>query len=446
MRYSLVVLVISLLLVGMLFAIANRKLTTPAYVKQEDVHTVREVDQFTTMSDEEIVDMLEEKAFRYFLDNYNHASGLILDRASNFEEIEKDYTVASIAAVGFALTAFPIGEIRSWISREEAYERTLKTLKFFRDEMYNNRGFYYHFIDVRTGERVWNSEVSSIDTALFLAGALFAGAYYAGTEVAEIAEELYRRVDFQWMLTDGGTRPNAQTLNMGWTPERGFLPYRWNSYSELMILYLLAIGSPTHPIPPETWDAWTRPKYTYKGHTAISGDLPLFVHQYSHLWVDFRGLRDRYVDYFENSVQATLINRVFAHDHQGHFKTFQEFWGLSASDGPNGYQAYAPVLWRTDGTVCLSAALASIIFTPEIVLTDLRRWLSSEHLPRIWGRYGFVDAFNLDRSWWDTDAIGITQGALLLALENYRSGMIWRYFKGIPYIQEAMRAVGFYKH
>ena len=400
-------------------------------------------DQLASTSNEELLNLLEERAFRYFLDNYDPDTGLVPDRASNFEEIPKDYTVASIAAVGFALAAFPIGEVRGWITREEAYQRVLKTLKFFRDQMENHNGFYFHFIDVRTGERVWNSEVSSIDTALFLAGALFARAYYAGTEVAEIAEELYRRIDFPWMLTHGGTRPHSRTLNMGWTPERGFLPYRWDRYSELMILYLLAIGSPTHPIPPETWDAWARPAYSYKGHTAISGDLPLFVHQYSHLWVDFRELRGRYADYFENSVQATLINRTFAQDHQGRFRTFREFWGLSASDGPKGYRAYAPVLWRTDGTVCLSAALASIIFTPEIVLADLRRWLSSEHLPRIWGRYGFVDAFNLDQDWWDTDVIGITQGALLLAIENHRSGLIWRHFMSIPYIQEAMRAVGF---
>ncbi len=394
-------------------------------------------------SDENILNILAHRCFQYFRAQPNPNTGLILDRSSNFDQRADGYSVASIAAVGFALAAFPVGVKRGWISWEEGYARTMRILTFFRERMYENRGFYYHFVDVRTGERVWKSEVSSVDTALFLAGALFAGAFYAGTEVAELAEELYHRVDFQWMLTDGGARPHSRTLNMGWTPEHGFLGSRWAHYSELMILSLLAIGSPTHPIPAETWRSWERPERSYGGHTAIGGDLPLFVHQYSHLWVDFKKVQDGHADYYGNSVQATLLNRRFARDHQGRFMTFREFWGLSASDGPSGYRAYAPVLGRTDGTVCPSAALASIIFTPGLIIADLRSWLKHKQLHRIWGRYGFADAFNLDANWIGTDVVGITQGALLLAIENHRSGLVWEYMMGIPHIQRGMLAAGF---
>jgi len=235
--------------------------------------------------------------------------------------------------------------------------------------MHHNRGWYYHFVDMRTGQRVWDSEISSIDTSLLLAGALMIGQYLGDPEVKGLAEELYRRVDFRWMQTDGGKRPFEKLLGHGWVPERGFLPFRWGSYCEHMLLYLLAIGSPTRPIPADSWYAWARPVGEYAGHRTFAIG-PLFVHQFSHAFVDFRGRRDRQgYDYWESSVAATKANRQFCIDNSGKYRTYRaDVWGLSASDGQSGYRAYAAPPGRVvhDGTVTPWAAVASIVFTPDL--------------------------------------------------------------------------------
>jgi hypothetical protein len=390
----------------------------------------------------EFVESCQRRAFDFFWNEAHPQTGLIKDRAGNFAA--DDYTVSSIASTGFGLAALAIGVERGWITREQARERARVTLRFFRDRLEQQHGFYFHFVDWRTGERVWRSEISSIDTALFLAGALFAGRYFADTEVAELADELYRRVDFQWLLTDDGARPQEKLLGHGWTPERGFLPYRWDSYSEHMILYLLAIGSPTHPIPAESWDAWARPPGEYAGHRTFAINV-LFVHQFSHAFVDFRGKRDRLgFDYFQSSVQATLANRQFCLDNAERFRAYSDACCLSACDGPDGYRAYSalPGQANHDGTIAPWAAVASIVFMPDLSLGTMGH-IYQTYGERVWGRYGFSDAFNVDRNWWGQDVIGIDLGAALLMLENYRSGLVWSRFMNIPYMQDAMRKAGF---
>jgi len=302
-----------------------------------------------------------------------------------------------------------------------------------------------------------NSELSSIDTALFIAGALTVGQCFAGTEVEQLANKLYERVEWDWMRTDGGAVSDALTMSMGWTPEQGFLGNRWDNYSELMILYLLALGSPTHLIPPASWQAWGRPEGEYAGHRCIEGG-PLFIHQYTHAFVDFKGRKDRLgYDYFENSVHCTLANRQFAIDHKDKFKTYDEHvWGLTASDTPaGGYDAYgAPAVttavtaqtpsgWaKHDGTVNPSAPAGSIIFTPELSIAALRT-MYNRYGHRLWGRYGFSSAFNVDRRWWSREVVGIDIGITLLMIENYRSGLVQRTFMSHPAIPKALRAADF---
>ncbi|MFH1723801.1 MAG: glucoamylase family protein [Elusimicrobiota bacterium] len=403
-------------------------------------------------SDKALLDDIQRRAFLFFWENTDPKTGLTRDRAANFEEKETR-DIASIAATGFGLMALGVARSRGWITYEQAYERTLITLKGYLGRKNTEHGWSYHFMHLHTGERVGTSEVSSIDTALFLVGAVFAGRYFKGTEVERLAEKIYRRVDFPWMMTDGGKTPEKRTLSMGWMPEGGFLKDRWHEYSEHMILSLLAMGSPTLPLPPEIWHAWTRRRGSYAGDESIASG-PLFTHQYSHMAVDFRGRRDRYADYFENSKAATLANRRFAIDQRKRYRTYgPDSWGLTASDGPDGYRAYGAPPGRAehDGTVAPTAAGGSIVFTPELSIRALRHFMR-KYGDRIWGRYGFSDAFNTDPRWKDRfnapgmwrspDVIGIDQGIMLLMIENLRTGLIWKTIMSSPHIRRGMRAAG----
>lgn len=402
------------------------------------------VPDFSGLPDDDFLDVVSHSTFDFFWKEADPDTGIIKDRAANFSE--DDYDVGSIASVGFGLSAICIGQERGWITEAAAYNRALTALKFFRDNMENVHGFYYHFVQFNTGERVWESEVSTIDTALFMAGALTVGQCFPDTEVQQIANELYERMDWPWALTNDGAKPDSKLITMGFTPEKGFIPARWNSYSELMIIYLLAIGSPTHPIPPESWTAWKRPEGEYAGYKCIAGG-PLFMHQYSHAWVDFKDKKDSLgYDYFENSVNCTLANRQFAIDNKEQFDTYDDdVWGLTASDTPSGgYTAYGapPGQVVHDGTVNPSAPAGSIIFTPELSTAALRA-IYARYGQKTWGRYGFSDAFNVDRDWWDKDVIGIDTGITLLMIENYRTGLIQRLFMSHPAIPKAMEAAGF---
>lgn len=382
---------------------------------------------------------LQRAAFDFFWFEAHPTSGLVKDRAGNLRD--DDYTVASIAATGFGLAAMPIGVERGWITRTRAEQRAATTLKFVYEKLHHERGWLYHFVDRKTGERAWKCEISSIDTALFLGGALLAGEYFGG-EVKSLANSIYRRVDFQWMLTDGGARPDEKLLGHGWKPETGFIKSRWDNYSEHLMLNLLAIGSPTHPIPASCWEAWERNAGEYKGFKTFKCG-PLFTHQYSQAFIDFRGKRDRSgFDYFESAVQATKANRQFCMDQAANFKTYSSnVWGLSACDRPGGgYEAYGapPARAVHDGTVAPWVTVATLAFTPDLAIESVH-FMRERFGTRLWGRYGFSNGFNVDKDWFADDVIGIDLGAAILLIENHLTGKPWRWFMGIPEIQAAMK-------
>jgi hypothetical protein len=395
-------------------------------------------------ADDAFLDDLSRRLFRYFWEQADPNTGLVLDRArtDGSPHDERHRNVASIAATGFGLTALCIAAQRGWVQQREARDRVRKTLRFFYESAPQKNGWFYHWMDSRTGERRWESEVSSIDTALLLAGILTARqCFNSDAEITRVAADTYRRIDFSWMLNG-----DPLLLSHGWKPEIGFLKSRWDNYSEHCILYLLAIGSLTHPIPPESWYAWRRPTYTYDGYTYITGG-PLFIHQYSHAWVDFRGLRDLrppHTDYFANSVEATRAHRAFCMDMSKEFSGYSaNVWGITASDSIKGYVDWSgpPRDSRIDGTVVPAAPGGSLMFTPDIALPGLRT-MRERFGDKIYGRYGFVDAFNPNTGWVDTDVIGISVGITLLSAENLRTGGVWRWFMNNPEIPAALKLAG----
>jgi hypothetical protein len=390
--------------------------------------------------DDEFLEDLSRRAYRYFLEYADPATGLVLDRAGTDGVAHN--RIASIATTGFGLTGLAIAAARHWTEAAGARERTRVALRFFAEHAQHAHGWFYHWMDAGTGERRWNSEISSIDTALLLAGILAAAQYFRDdAEIVRLANRIYERVDFRWMLNGSDS-----LLSHGWKPESGFLAYRWDSYCELMILYLLAIGSPSHAIPDDAWYAWKRPRLTYAGYTFIV-DGPLFVHQYSHAWIDFRGrheTRAPHTDYFENSLAATRAHREFCIALAGKFPRSYgpEMWGISASDSANGYQAWGgpPRQGPIDGTLVPCAAAGSLMFAPDLCLPVLRA-MRERFGARIYGRYGFADAFNPSTDWVDSDVIGIDQGITLLSAENLRSGRVWQWSMADPNLARAMNAV-----
>ncbi|MCA1594743.1 MAG: hypothetical protein LC754_19370 [Acidobacteria bacterium] len=326
--------------------------------------------------------------------------------------------------------------------RDEARARVLNALRFYAERAPQEHGWFLHWMDKRTGARRWNSEYSSIDTSLLLAGALTARQYFRDDpEVVSLATKIYERVDFQWMLNGHPT-----LLSHGWRPETGFLKPRWDTYSEHLILQLLAIGSPTHPITPRAWLAWERRRITYAGYTYLTAG-PLFTHQYSQAWVDFRDRRESwypYTNYFENSVAATRAHRQFCLDLSGEFPGYTEnVWGVSASDSVKGYVAWGgpPRDPAIDGTVVPCAAGGSLMFTPDISVRALRA-MREKYGAQVYNHYGFADAFNPNTGWVDADVIGIDLGITLLSAENLRTGNVWRWFMRNAEIPRAMRLVG----
>jgi len=395
--------------------------------------------------DEAFLEDLSRRSFLFFWEQADPGTGFVHDRAGTGGEHRHD--VASIASTGFGLTALCIASERRWVDPNEARERVRTTLRFFAERAYQQHGWFYHWMNVATGAREWQSEVSSIDTALLLGGVLTARQYFnTDPEIVQLATTIYERVDFPWMLNGHPT-----LLSHGWKPETGFLTARWDTYSELMILYLLAIGSPTHPITPDSWYAWRRNPITYRGYTYIYGAPPLFIHQYSHAWVDFRHRREdrgARTDWFANSVTATRAHREFCIRLAREFPTYSEnVWGITASDSANGYVAWGgppptgtPRDGRIDGTVVPCAPGGSLMFTPDICIPALRT-MHERFGDRIYGRYGFADAFNPLTGWIDSDVIGIDVGIPLLSAENLRTENVWRWFMRNPEIPRAMELV-----
>ena len=416
------------------------------------------------------LDSLSRKTFHYFWDLAEPANGNIPDRWPT-------PSFSSIAATGFGLTSYLIGVERGYITREQAAERTLKTLKFFVEAPKGDsvagvtgyKGFFYHFIDMKTGLRFQTVELSTIDTGLLMAGILSSQVYFDQENAIEnqirvFADSLYRAVEWDWAMN------GEQTMSMGWHPEKGFIDARWKGYNEAMILYVLALGSPTHTIPAESWKAWidTYQYGTYYGQEHVNFG-PLFGHQYSNMYIDFRGIFDPYMktkgfDYFENSRRATYANRAYCMANPAAYAGYSEnIWGLTACDGPGnatkmnpnvafkGYSARGAAQWyvEDDGTIAPTAAGGSIPFAPEIcipALVEMHRLYGD----KIYDRYGFKDAFNWTipntdgtTGWVDKDYLGIDQGPIVIQLENYRSELIWSLMKKSSYIQSGLKKAGF---
>jgi hypothetical protein len=396
-----------------------------------------------TPADEALLEDVSRRAFNYFWEQTDESTGLTRDRArvDGSPQIPYLRNVSNIAASGFGLTALAIGAERGWIAPDQARERARAGLSFFAHRAEHQHGWFYHWLDAETGKRIWRSEISSIDTALLLGGILTVRQYFSqDPEIAALATLIYHRIDFPWMLN-----ANRSLFSHGWTPEDGFLPYHWDQYSEHTLLYLLGLASPAHPIPPQAWHAWQRDTNSYAGQSFI-GSAPLFTFQYSHAWVDFRGRREQTtgIDYFKNSVTATLAHRAFCRDLSREFASYSDnVWGISASDSLKGYAAWGgpPRDRRIDGTIVPSAAAGSLMFTPEAALAALRT-MREKFGDRVYRRYGFRNAFNPVTGWLSEDVIGIEIGITLLSAENLRTGFVWKWFMRNPEVPHAMERAG----
>jgi hypothetical protein len=387
-------------------------------------------------TDDQLLDEIQQAAFLFFWEGGDPNTGLIKDRA--LAAGNDTSTLSSIASTGFGLTALCIGAQRSYQPASTILSRVQTTLNFLLNQMPQQEGFFYHFVDMSTGARATGSEVSSIDTSILLCGVLTCRQYFQDAQVQSLATQIYERVNWPWMLNGGST------FSMGWTPENGFISARWDTYSELMMLYLLAMGSTTNPVPASTWSAWTRPSFTYQGLTYISSGAPLFTHQYSHAWFDFQNKHDAYADYFQNSITATTAHRLFCISLASSFSDYGEnLWGISSSDSVNGYVAWGgpPALGPIDGTIVPCATAGSLPFLYSDAIQVLR-WIRGQY-PQAWQRYGFVDAFNPLTSWYDPDVVGIDVGITMLMAENYRTGLVWDTFMMNPEAQAAMQLAGF---
>jgi hypothetical protein len=385
-----------------------------------------------------LLEEVEQLACCFFWEQASPETGLVKDRCNTRKASSDDSTVASIAATGFGLTALCIGDRRGYISRSEARARVLKTLKFLHDRLAQHRGFFYHFADINTGERVWDSEVSSVDTAILLCGILTCRTHFRDTDITLLAHAISNRVEWTWLSEDTSLLPH------GWTPEMGFLPYRWDYYNEMMMMYLLGLGSPTYPLRSEVWDAWRRTPFDYEGMRYIGSFAPLFVHQYSQAWFDFRGKRDRYTDYFQNSVTATEVHRRFCIELGKHFPDYgPDLWGITASDSDHGYVIWGgpPEVGEIDGTVSPAAAGGSLPFLPRETIRVLRT--IRQRYAQAWSQYGFVDALNPLKNWYDTDVVGIDTGVTMVMAENARTGYVWDIFMQNPEAQRGMERAGF---
>jgi len=418
-------------------------------------------------ADEVLLDRLQRAAFDYFPQTTNPRNGLVADNS-------RAHVPVSIAVVGFALSAYPIAVERGWIERAEAIQPILSALRFFRDSDQSGgltatgfKGFYYHFLDIDSGARVWRSELSMVDTALLMAGMLTASAYFDApspeeTELRELVDFLYRRVDWRW-AQDG-----AETIRQGWKPECGFLHYGWEGYSEAILLYVLALGSPTHAIAADCYKQWT---LTYQWENLYDIDClyagPLFIHHFSQAWIDLRGIRDPFMqqkqsDYFENGRRAVFVQRRYTQLNPHEFVGYdRNCWGLSACDGPSGdrvgpqnrqlrlfgYAARGVPYGPDDGTLSPPSVLASVPFAPELALTALRNMLL--RYPQLLGADRLTTSFNATlsdsdgRPWMSPGHYGLDQGIVFMMIENHRSGWIWQLLRGCSWLRDGLRHAGF---
>ncbi len=416
-----------------------------------------------------LVERVQRDSFRFFRDHVNPANGLVRDST-------QPHTPSSIAAVGLALTCYPIAVRHGWMPRAEALARTLAALRFFSGADQSGspgstgyQGFFFHFLDMHTGARAWASELSTIDTALLVAGMLFAARFFDADsdeerEVRSTAFAIYERIDWAWAQNDGAA------LSLGWTPERGFLRFRWIGYSEALLMYALALGSATHPASADAYEQWLsgyRWKRIYGFEHVYAG--PLFIHQFSHIWIDFRGILDSYmarrgIDYFENSRRATCVQREYAVRNPRHWENYHgECWGLTATNGPGplhnvlvngrrrnffGYRARGAPFGPDDGTVAPWASVASLPFAPEVVLPTIKYLADRAHAHH--GGFGFYCSFNPtwhatpgDAGWTFPYHLGLNQGPIVAMIENYRDGLVWNLMRECEPLVRGLRRAGF---
>lgn len=395
------------------------------------------VDSGFTPDEDSFLNDLEYANLQFFREQAGPVTGLVRDRA-NVHKREKS-VLASIAATGFGLTAMCIGQRRSFLPYGEARDRVAATLRSLANWQPNHRGFFFHWVNIDTGERVLDSEVSSVDTAILLCGVLTCKAHFQDEEITRYAGQIFDRVEWEWLSEDTPLLPH------GWTPEYGFLPYHWDLYSELMMMYLLGLGSSTHPLAEDTWDVWKRTTFEFDGIRYIGSFAPLFVHQYSQAWFDFRQKRDKYADYFHNSALATDVHRRFCLDLAPQFPDYSnDLWGITASDSDKGYQVWGgpPMMGPIDGTVATAAAAGSMPFQPKACIRVLKT-IKERYGARAWTRYGFVNAFNPLKNWYDDDVVGIDTGITMLMAENARTGFVWETFMKNPEAVRGMERAGF---
>ncbi|MEO6003821.1 MAG: glucoamylase family protein [Opitutus sp.] len=393
-----------------------------------------------TADDDALLDELQRASFLFFVEQTDPVTGLVRDRAS--ADGSPSEGKASISASGFALTSWAIATQRGWVERADALERVRMMLRFLADKAPRQHGFFYHFMEMDTGARAWKCELSSIDTGLFMAGAIIAREYFQDPEITELVNRIYHEIDWKWFLNGGST------VAMGWHDEVGFSRFRWGIYSEHTMMSILGLGAPEHALDPEYWRAWKRlPTGTYSGYHFIQGP-PLFIHQFAHAYVDFRDRRDAYADYYQNSVLATLAQRQFSMDLRAEFPSWGErLWGVTASDSETGYKAWGgpprTVAFNSlDGTIVPCATVGSLPFAPYETLMVLRH-IRTVYGDRTWKRYGLVDAFNPETGWVNHEVIGIDVGISILQAENARSGFVWALFMQAPEVKRALSKAGF---
>jgi hypothetical protein len=416
------------------------------------------------------LDSLSRDTFGFFWDLADSTTGNLPDRWPT-------RSFSSIASTGFGLTSYLIGVERGYITREQAAERVLKTLLFFHQSPKGDansgvtgyKGFFYHFIDMRKGDRFRDVELSTIDTGLLMMGILSCQTYFDGDDetekkIRETADALYQAVEWDWAMN------GKEVMSMGWKPESGFINATWKGYNEAMILYILGLASPTHPIPASSWKAWTETYQWGKYYDQENINFgPLFGHQYSHVWIDFRGIQDDYtkskgIDYFENSRRATYANRAYCiNNPAGYIGYAENIWGLTACDGPGndgkininisfeGYNARGAAQWyvKDDGTIAPTAAGGSIPFAPEICIPALQQ-MKRQFGKKLYKQYGFTDAFNLTiqreggiNEWFDVDYLGIDQGPIIIQTENHQTGFVWALMKKNKYVVDGLKKAGF---
>jgi len=395
------------------------------------------------LSDWKLLDDASHRAFNYFVERSHPTTGFTKDRSRNFTEQDTDeHFVASIASTGFALSAYAVGVHRGWMTRAEAIKVTRKTLNSMLTIGPKEHGWYYHWQNWATGAREWKSEVSTIDSAIFFCGMLLNERALNDPQITAMSKKIMSAVDWKFMLNNGGTKPSKQTISMGWSPEGGFINAEWGELSENAGLYLLMLGT-DDSVPASTWTAFQRKKATAYGQTCLTGG-PLFLHQMSQIFFDFKNKRDSLgYDYWANARVVTLLQRQYSIENPKHFKGYgKDIWGLSACDVKDGYGVQGFPGWGDDnGTLAAPAALASMMFTPRESMAAANAFYKQYR--RAYGRFGFSSGINPSLDWHSQDMIGIDQGQMMLGIENARDGFPNKTFMTHPIAQKGMARAGF---